>query len=72
MKMQDNVLKFPAQLKKKKKKIRKIGAIKYFNSQQIRMLRRVARDQAELDLKKEESHWHKGLDSDRPSYIDGH
>jgi integrase/recombinase XerD len=54
MKMQDNVLKFPAQLKKKEKKIRNISGVKYFNTQQIRMLRKAARDQAELDLKKKQ------------------
>jgi integrase/recombinase XerD len=52
MKTQENVFKFPAPAKKKEKKIRKLGGIKYFNSLQIRMLRRAARDQAELDLKK--------------------
>ena len=52
MKIQDNILKFPALTKKKEKKIRKIGGIKYFNSQQIKMLRRAARDQAELDSRK--------------------
>ena len=52
MKGKPNIIKFPASRGKRKKKIRKIEGIKYFNPNQIKMLRRAARDQAELDLKK--------------------
>jgi site-specific recombinase XerD len=52
MRGKPNIIKFPASKGKRKKAIRKIEGVKYFNPSQIKMLRRTARDQAELDLKK--------------------
>lgn len=47
-----NVIKFPATRGKRKDRIKKIDGVKYFNPNQIKLLRRTARDKAELDLKK--------------------
>ena len=49
MKTDTNIVRFPV---RPKRKVRRLGGIKYFNAQQIRMLWRAARDQAELDLQK--------------------
>jgi len=46
------IIKFPHQNAKTPQRIRQADSLKYFNHTQIRMLRRAARDQAELDLKK--------------------
>ncbi len=50
----EKIIKFPAPKKKaaKEKRTRKIDSLKYFNSSQIKLLRRTARDQAELDSKR--------------------
>jgi site-specific recombinase XerD len=52
MKTESKLIHFPARRAKRDKKPRKSGGVKYFNSAQIRLLRRAARDQAELDSKK--------------------
>lgn len=52
MKADTNIVRFPVRPKRRERRVRKLGGIKYFNAQQIRALRRAARDQAELDLKK--------------------
>jgi len=52
MRGNQNIIKFPTAKGKRKKKIRRIEGIKYFNPSQIKLLRRTARERAELDLKK--------------------
>jgi site-specific recombinase XerD len=50
---QNNILEFPCRIsKRRQKKIRRVDGVKYFNYEQIRLLRRTARDQAELDSQK--------------------
>lgn len=51
-----NVIKFPVskgQKRSKKDRIKTVDGVKYFNPNQIKLLRRTARDKAELDLKKD-------------------
>ncbi len=52
MEPKPNVIQFHTIKKKKINRIKNIDGIKYFNINQIKMLRRIARDQAELDSKK--------------------
>jgi len=52
MKPDTNIVQFPVRPKRKERRVRKLGGIKYFNVQQIKALRRAARDKAELDLQK--------------------
>jgi len=52
MKPDTNIVRFPVRPKRKERRVRKLGGIKYFNSQQIKALLRAARDQADLDLRK--------------------
>ena len=52
MKTEANIVQFPVRPKRKERRVRKLGGIKYFNVQQIKALRRAARDQADLDLRK--------------------
>lgn len=47
-----NVIKFPVSRGKRKGRIKRIDGVKYFNPNQIKLLRRTARDKADLDLKK--------------------
>jgi site-specific recombinase XerD len=47
-----NIIAFPSPGKKAPKKPRQMDSLKYFNTTQIRMLRRAARDEAALDLQK--------------------
>ncbi|MGD0276633.1 MAG: tyrosine-type recombinase/integrase [Syntrophales bacterium] len=47
-----SIIKFPSPRAKTAKRLRQEDSLKYFNHTQIRMLRRAARDQAELDSKK--------------------
>ena len=46
------VINFPASKGLKKARIKKIDGVKYFNPNQIKLLRRSSRDKGELDLKK--------------------
>ena len=52
MKAGTNIVRFPIRPKRRERKVRKLGGIKYFNAQQIKALRRAAREQAELALEK--------------------
>jgi integrase/recombinase XerD len=51
-----NIIRFPAQdtasKKGRKRKVRSVDGIKYFNAQQIKLLRRTVKDQAALDGQK--------------------
>jgi site-specific recombinase XerD len=50
-----NVVDFPASVqvtKRKRDRIKSVDGVKYFNEKQIKLLRRTARDQAELDANK--------------------
>lgn len=51
--VQNNVIPFPLQVsKRRERKIRRVDGVKYFSYEQIKLLRRTARDQAEVDLQK--------------------
>jgi len=54
-KPKENIIRFPAKREKTEDKastrIGKIDSLKYFNGNQIRLLRRAVRNQAELDSK---------------------
>ena len=52
--IKNNLIKFPKKGRGKKElRIRRIDSLKYFNGNQIKLLRRAARNQADLDLQKE-------------------
>jgi integrase/recombinase XerD len=48
-----NVIKLPLSTKRRKGKTRNTDGIKYFNAKQIKLLRRTAREEAEIDTQKD-------------------
>lgn len=52
MKADTNIVQFPVRPKRRGRKVRKLGGLKYFNAQQIKALRRAAREQAEAAQQK--------------------
>ena len=56
-----------SQLRKKQGKrqmMRDVDGIKYFNAKQIKLIRREARGQPEIDEKKGKVNWDQGMDGD--------